>query len=347
MKKLYKTIDLFAGIGGIRLGFEQTGRIRNVFSSEIDKYACQTYAENFGENPECDVTKIDEKELEDFDILLAGFPCQAFSIAGRRGGFDDTRGTLFFDVARIIKEKRPQAFLLENVKGLTHHDGGRTFRTIMNVLEHDLGYSVFAQLLNAKDYGIPQKRERIYIVGFKNKTDFTFPQPKNLQVKIKHILEEKEVSSKYYLSDTYLQTLVNHKERHEKKGNGFGYEILSQDTIANTLVVGGMGRERNLIIDDRLQDFKPKTNIKGDINKKFVRKMTPREWARLQGFPDTYKIPVSDTQAYRQFGNSVSVPVIQEIAKIIIEKLDMQNAVQKETTVHANERYELFATVGL
>ena len=240
----YKTIDLFAGVGGIRLGFELTGRIKNVFSAEIDKYACFTYEANFGENPYCDITKIKEEKLPDFDILLAGFPCQAFSIAGKRGGFDDTRGTLFFDVARIIKKKQPKAFLLENVKGLTHHSGGKTLETIINVLKNDLGYNVFWETLNAKEYGVPQKRERIYIVGFKNKKDFQFPAPPNIQKTINDILEEKEVSSKYYLSDTYLNTLRKHKERHRMKGNGFGYQIVDKKTIANTLVVGGMGRER-------------------------------------------------------------------------------------------------------
>ena len=321
-KKIYKTIDLFAGIGGIRLGFEQTGRIKNIFSAEIDKYACQTYETNFGENPYCDITKLDEKKLSDFDILLAGFPCQAFSIAGRRGGFNDTRGTLFFDVARILKHKRPKAFLLENVKGLTNHDKGKTFQTIMNILENELGYIVHYAVLNSKDYGIPQKRERIYTVGFLKNINFKFPKKKNIKKTIKDIIENSEVSSKYYLSNTYLNTLKKHKQRHIEKGNGFGFEILSHNDIANTLVVGGMGKERNLIYDNRLTDFMPKTNIKGEINKEFVRKMTPREWARIQGYPDNFKIPVSDAQAYKQFGNSVSVPVIYEIAKSIIEGLD-------------------------
>jgi DNA (cytosine-5)-methyltransferase 1 len=330
LRDVYKTIDLFAGIGGIRLGFENTGRVENVFSAEIDKYACQTYQANFGDDPRCDITEIQEKELPEFDVLLAGFPCQAFSIAGRRGGFEDTRGTLFFDVARIIKEKQPKAFLLENVKGLTHHDRGKTFATIMHTLEHDLGYTVSAKLLNAKDYGVPQKRERIYIVGFKKEVDFQFPKPKKLQKRVKDIMEENEVSSKYYLSNTYVNTLIRHKDRHEKKGNGFGYKIIDHNDIANTIVVGGMGKERNLLIDDRLTDFIPKTNIKGEINRKFIRKMTPREWARLQGFPDRFKIPVSDAQAYKQFGNSVSVPVIHAIAKEIVSKLD-ELYLRKET----------------
>ena len=318
----FRTIDLFAGIGGIRLGFEQTVRVENVFSSEIDKYACKTYESNFGDDPGNDITKIDEKKLPVFDILLAGFPCQAFSVAGKRAGFEDTRGTLFFDVARIIKERQPKAFLLENVKGLTSHDKGKTFKTIMHVLENDLGYHVHTQLLNAKDYGVPQKRERIYFVGFKKQTDFEFPQPKTLHTRVNDILEEQVVSSKYYLSDVYLESLRQHRKRHEAKGNGFGYEIIDSEGIANTIVVGGMGKERNLVYDYRLTDFVPKTNIKGEINREFIRRMTPREWARLQGFPDNYTIPVSDAQAYKQFGNSVSVPVVNAIAGKVMTKLD-------------------------
>jgi DNA (cytosine-5)-methyltransferase 1 len=324
-KNTYKAIDLFAGVGGIRLGFERTGRVKIVFSCEIDKYACKTYYANFGEDAYGDITKIKAEDLPDFDILLAGFPCQAFSIAGKKGGFEDTRGTLFFDVARILKEKRPKAFLLENVKGLVQHDKGKTFETILNVLKNDLGYDVHYKLINAKDFDVPQKRERIYIVGFDNATSFRFPEPLGLKKTIKDILEEKEVSAKYYLSSVYLETLKAHKKRHEKKGNGFGYCILEEKDLANTLVVGGMGRERNLICDKRLKDFTPVTNIKGDINKEFIRRLTPREWARLQGFPDSFKIPVSDTQAYKQFGNSVCVPVINRIAEEMIKCLDKKD----------------------
>lgn len=337
-KNIYRAIDLFAGIGGIRLGIEKAfgENIEFVFASEIDKYARETYYANFGDEPKGDITQIDEKNIPPFDILLAGFPCQAFSIAGKRGGFEDTRGTLFFDVARIIKAKQPKAFLLENVKGLTNHDGGKTFETIINVLKNELNYNVFYKILNAKDFDVPQKRDRIYIVGFKQNIDFTFPKPKEQQRKIKDILEENEVSSKYYLSDVYLNTLIRHKARHQEKGNGFGYQILEHDNIANTLVVGGMGRERNLIYDTRLSDFTPKTNIKGKVNGEYIRKMTPREWARLQGFPDSFKIIVSDVQAYKQFGNSVSVPVIYEIAKEIIKNLDIQR--------QDNEHERLFFT---
>jgi len=326
-QKQYLSIDLCAGIGGIRLGFEQTNRVNNVYSIEIDKYACQTYIENFGENPHGDITLLNKSKilrLPDFDILCAGFPCQSFSIAGHKNGFSDTRGTLFFNIAQIIKQKKPKAFLLENVKGLTFHNQGRTLNTMLKVLEEDLGYYVSWKILNSKDFGVPQNRERIYIVGFDKPSNFKFPQ-NTKRKKLKDIIDKKPVSSKYYISQTYLNTLVKHKQRHEDKGNGFGFEILNPDGISNAIVVGGMGKERNLTIDKRLTDLTPVTNLKGDINKDYVRRLTPREWARLQGFPEKFKIPVSDTQAYKQFGNSVSVPVIKSIAKRIIETLDHYN----------------------
>lgn len=298
-----------------------------VFSSEWDKYAKQTYRVNFGEVPFGDITKERTKSYipDSFDLLCAGFPCQAFSIAGRRGGFEDTRGTLFFDVAEIIKRKQPKAFFLENVKGLRNHDKGKTLATILNVLREDLGYFVpEPQILNAKDFGVPQNRERIFIVGFKKELGighFEYPTPTNENPTLGDVLEEKEVSVKYYLSTTYLETLRVHRARHERKGNGFGYEIIENDRIANAVVCGGMGRERNLVYDSRLSDFNPVTKIKGEVNREGIRKMTPREWARLQGFPDQFKIPVSDVQAYKQFGNSVAVPAIQATAERILQKL--------------------------
>lgn len=319
---MYKTIDLFAGIGGMRLGFEQTGLVETVFSCEKDKYASQTYEVNFGDNPLSDITEINEKEIPDFDILLGGFPCQAFSIAGKRGGFEDTRGTLFFDVARILKEKKPRAFLLENVKGLLSHKKGDTFKTIINTLENDLGYNVFYKVINSKDFNVPQKRERVYIVGFKENVNFNFPKEKDLKLKIKDILEKEKVHPKYYISENYLSSIKNHRERHESKGNGFGYQILDLEGISSTLVVGGMGRERTLIIDKRDIDCNIKRNTNNPINSEYIRYTTPREWARIQGFPDDFIIPVSDTQAYKQFGNSVSVPVINAIAKEIIKSLN-------------------------
>jgi DNA (cytosine-5)-methyltransferase 1 len=322
----FKFIDLFAGIGGFRIAMQSLGG-KCVFTSEWDEQAKKTYQANFGEVPFGDITSENTKNFipDDFDILCAGFPCQAFSIAGRRGGFEDTRGTLFFDVAEIIKKKQPKAIFLENVKGLFNHDKGKTLKTIINVLRSDLGYFVpNPQILNAKDFGVPQNRERIFIVGFRNDLNiesFEYPKPTKQNVSFEVVKEKEPVSVKYYLSNTYLNTLVNHKKRHESKGNGFGYEIISDDGTANAVVCGGMGRERNLVYDDRLEDFTPITHIKGEVNRQGIRKMTPREWARLQGFPDKFIIPVADASAYKQFGNSVAVPAIKATAEQIIKNL--------------------------
>ncbi|MGS4346668.1 DNA cytosine methyltransferase [Myroides odoratus] len=323
-KNEFKFIDLFAGIGGIRMAFQNLGG-KCVFSSELDKNAQLTYRSNYGETPFGDITQEDVKEYipNDFDILCAGFPCQAFSIAGKRGGFEDTRGTLFFDVAEIIRRKRPKAFFLENVKGLKSHDKGKTLATILHTLREDLGYFVpEPEILNAKDFGVPQNRERIFIVGFRkdlNISSFSYPRPLDVKVSIADILEESVVPTKYYLSTQYLSTLKNHKSRHASKGNGFGYEIIKDSGIANAIVVGGMGRERNLVKDFRITDFTPTTHIKGEVNREGIRKMTPREWARLQGFPDSFIIPVSDAAAYKQFGNSVAIPAVQATANEIIK----------------------------
>jgi DNA (cytosine-5)-methyltransferase 1 len=319
-------IDLFAGIGGFRIAFQNLHG-KCVFSSEIDKYSIKTYEANFGEVPFGDITKIKANDIPDHDILLAGFPCQAFSIAGRKKGFNDTRGTLFFDIARILRVKRPKAFLLENVKGLIHHDGGRTIKRILEVLRDELNYYVPApEIMNAKYFGVPQNRERIFIVGFRrdlNIKEFKYPLPTNEKVMFSDIKEKNPVSVKYYLSKQYLKTLKAHRARHESKGNGFGFEIISDNGVANAIVVGGMGRERNLVHDDRLNNFTPVTNIKGMVNREGIRRMTPREWARLQGFPEEFIIEsiVSDAQAYKQFGNSVAIPLVQAIGKKILQKL--------------------------
>lgn len=323
--KNFTFIDLFAGIGGFRIAMQKAGG-KCVFSSEIDIYAKQTYEVNFGEVPFGDITKINEKEIPEHDILCAGFPCQAFSIAGKREGFKDaTRGTLFFDIARIIKEKKPEAFILENVKGLKSHDKGKTLKTILSVLRDELNYYVpEPELLNAKDFGVPQSRNRIFIVGFRkdlNISEFNYPEKTNKKVKFGKVKEKEEVSVKYYLSKQYLNTLKKHKERHKAKGNGFGYTIIKDSDCANAIVIGGMGKERNLLEDRRLSDFTPVTPKKGGINREYIRTMTPREWARLQGFPEKYKIEVSDGQAYKQFGNSVAIPVIKAIGKIVIDNI--------------------------
>jgi DNA (cytosine-5)-methyltransferase 1 len=329
LKPKFTFIDLFAGIGGFRMAMQNLEG-KCVFTSEWDEQAKKTYEVNFGEVPFGDITKEETKKFipDNFDVLCAGFPCQAFSIAGRRGGFEDTRGTLFFDVAEIIKKKKPKAIFLENVKGLVNHDKGRTLSTILNVLRNDLGYNVpEPMIINAKDFGVPQNRERIYIVGFRkdiNADTFRYPEPTGKSITFADIKEEKEVCVKYYLSTQYLKTLINHKQRHEDKGNGFGYEIIPDNGIANAIVVGGMGRERNLVYDHRLTNFKPVTKIKGEVNREGIRKMTPREWARLQGFPNEFKIPVADASAYKQFGNSVAVPAIQATAEKILQTIGIK-----------------------
>lgn len=324
-KPKFKFIDLFAGIGGFRIAMQKLGG-KCVFTSEWDSAAQKTYFANFGDKPFGDITKEETKQFipDDFQVLCAGFPCQAFSIAGKRGGFEDTRGTLFFEVAEIIRRKKPKAIFLENVKGLKNHDKGKTLATILNVLRNDLGYYVpEPKILNAKDFGVPQNRERIFIVGFRsdlNISEFEYPMPSGKKVSFSEIKERNVVSAKYYLSTQYIKTLKAHKERHAQKGNGFGYEIISDNGIANAVVCGGMGRERNLVIDHRLTDFTPKTKIKGEVNRDGIRKMTPREWARLQGFPDEFIIDaVADVSSYKQFGNSVAVPAIHATAKKIIE----------------------------
>lgn len=331
---MYKSIDLFAGIGGIRRGFDNAfgSNIETVFVSEWDEPAQKTYKLNYPESEIAgDITKISEEDIPEFDICLAGFPCQAFSMAGKRGGFDDDyhgrcRGTLFLDVARICEYHKPKVIFCENVKGLSIHDKGRTFKVIKQTFE-DLGYYVFCKILNSKEFGVPQNRERIYIVCFRkdlNISEFSFPEGTDNTKTISDILDDAPIASKYYLSDTYMNTLKRHRARHESKGNGFGYEIRSLDSIAGTIVCGGMGRERNLIIDHREHSMIPITQIKGEINKDDIRKMTPREWARLQGFPDEFMWNLADTHMYKQFGNSVTVSVIEAIAKNIKIMLDEQ-----------------------
>ena len=326
-------IDLFAGIGGFRMAMQNLGG-KCVFSSEWDAQAQKTYFLNYGEVPFGDITKESTKSFipDGFDILCAGFPCQAFSLAGKRLGFEETRGTLFFDVAEIIRRKQPKAFFLENVKGLLIHDKGKTIQTILKVLREDLGYYVpDPQIVNAMNFGVPQHRERVYIVGFRKDqmvNEFSYPTPTDKTKTFGDIKEESTVSAKYYLSTQYVKTLIAHKERHAAKGNGFGYEIIHDDEIANAIVVGGMGRERNLVIDHRLEDFTPVTNIKGEVNRDGLRRMTPREWARLQGFPDNFIIGVADASAYKQFGNSVAVPAIQATAVEIIKRINFSKSTQ-------------------
>lgn len=327
-KPKFTFIDLFAGIGGFRIAMQNLGG-ECVFSSEWDEQAQRTYYANYGEVPFGDITKETTKSFipEGFDVLCAGFPCQAFSLAGKRLGFAETRGTLFFDVAEILRRRQPKAIFLENVKGLAIHDGGKTLKVILNTLD-EVGYVVpDPKIINAMYFGVPQHRERIYIVGFRKdlgitKEDFSYPEQKDVTKHWIDVRESDPVPAKYYLSTQYLTTLENHKARHAAKGHGFGYEIIPDEGIANAIVVGGMGRERNLVVDKRQKNLTPTTNIKGVVNTEGIRRMTPREWARLQGFPDNFRIAVADASAYKQFGNSVAVPAIQATAAKLLETLN-------------------------
>ena len=328
----FSFIDLFAGIGGMRIAYERAGG-KCVYSSEWNKYCQQTYFANFGEQPDDDITKVKEEDIPDHDILVAGFPCQPFSIAGvskknslgRPTGFaDKTQGTLFFDVCRILKAKRPKAFMLENVKNLKSHDHGRTFRIIMESLE-ELDYQVFYAVLDGQNF-VPQHRERILIVGFDRERygeniDFEFKlTPKKPKPVMKDILE-KEVDSRYTLSDKLWTYLQNYAAKHRAAGNGFGFGIADPDGISRTLSA---------------RYYKDGSEILIAQDGKNPRRLTPRECARLQGFPDTFKIVVSDTQAYKQFGNSVVVPLMENVAKLVTKKVEELD----ETTAMVAERNE-------
>ncbi len=310
----FKFIDLFAGIGGIRLGFELVGG-ECVFSSEWDKFAQNTYEANFGERPAGDITLIDEKDIPNFDVLLAGFPCQPFSNAGLKMGFEDTRGTLFFHIARIINHHKPKIVFLENVKGLKSHNKGNTYRVIQSTLE-EMGYNVYAQVLNAKDFGVPQNRERIYIVGFLDNVDFSFPNPLSKKIKVGDILE-KDVPEKYTISDRLWAGHQRRKKEHIEKGNGFGYSMFDENSPYTSTISA--------------RYYKDGSEILIKQNDKNPRKLTPREAARLQGFPDTFKIVVSDNQAYKQFGNSVCVPVIKALSNQI--KLSLEKPYKKYRSI--------------
>lgn len=321
----YTFIDLFAGIGGMRIAFEVAGA-QCVYSNEWNKYSQQTYYANFGVQPDGDITKVPAESIPDHDILVAGFPCQPFSIAGvskknslgRATGFEDkTQGTLFFDICRILKAKRPKAFMLENVKNLCSHDKGRTFKVIRESLA-ELNYKIFYQVVDGQDY-VPQHRERIVIVGFDMlrygcNIDFNFDlQPPEKPPVLRSILESK-VDGKYTLSDKLWTYLQNYAAKHREAGNGFGYGIAPFDGITRTMSA---------------RYYKDGSEILIEQKGKNPRRLTPRECARLQGFPDTFKIPVSDTQAYKQFGNSVVVPLMTEIAKMVIMQLEQLDAARQ------------------
>ena len=302
-------IDLFAGVGGIRIAFEKL-KGDCVFTSEWDKFSQITYEANFKDKPDGDITKIKVQDIPKHDILLGGFPCQPFSNAGLKQGFDDTRGTLFFDVARIIDYRKPSMILLENVKGFVNHDKGRTMKIVTETLE-ELGYNVFYKVLNARDFGVPQNRERIYIVGINKRKlgsiGFVFPTPPYKEVRVGDILETK-VDDKYTLSNKLWQGHKRRLKEHRAKGNGFGYSLFSRESKYTSTISARYYKDGSEILIEQ----------KG----KNPRKLTPREAARLQGFPDNFKIPVSDAQAYKQFGNSVAVPVVTAVAREMIKILD-------------------------
>lgn len=308
-----KAIDLFAGIGGIRTGFSQVfgQNIEFVFASELDKFACQTYFANYHEQPFGDITQIAAQDIPVHDIILAGFPCQAFSVAGLRKGFEDTRGTLFFEVARIAEYHRPKLIFLENVKGFKNHDKGNTFATVKLTLEQ-LGYRIYADVLNAKNFGVPQNRERIYIIAIRNDFNQTaqidFEKLKNIQIqsKVGDILQT-EVDDKYTISDKLWAGHQRRKAEHIQKGNGFGYSLFHANSAYTSTISA--------------RYYKDGSEILIEQQGKNPRKLTPREASLLQGFPTDFIIPVSDVQAYKQFGNSVAVPVIKALANEIMTEL--------------------------
>lgn len=322
----FKFIDLFAGIGGIRLGFESVGG-HCVFSSEFDEDACKTYEANFHEHPAGDITKIDAKNIPDFDILLGGFPCQAFSIIGKKEGFaNETCGTLFFEIERILKEKRPKAFLLENVKNLKSHDNGNTYKVIKSHLLN-LGYNVYESVLNSLDYGVPQRRERIFIAGFLNNVRFSFPQPVpiNQRKNLSDILE-KNVDKKYYVNPRIRESRLS-----RIKDKNYPKPYISHENMAGSVTPhpyssclrAGASANYILINDER--------------------RPTEREMLRIQGFPDSYKIVLPYGKVKKQCGNSVSVPVIAAIAREMIKSLKRFEALGEEEVLDSNKQFLLFA----
>jgi len=351
----FRFIDLFAGIGGIRLGFEANAG-RCVFTSEWNKFAQKTYLANFPETADHtfvgDITQVDEKDIPDHEVLLAGFPCQPFSIAGvskknalgRPHGFScTTQGTLFFDVARIIAEKRPKAFMLENVKNLVSHDKGNTFKVILQTLRDELGYEVHFKIIDGQHF-VPQHRERILIVGFDGSTGFSWDDlilPPKGEIRISSILHPQDgsetaeepytegmdaiVGSKYTLTPNLWKYLQDYAEKHKKAGNGFGFGLVDGDGVSRTLSARYY-KDGSEILVSQGEGKRP-------------RRLTPRECARLMGFPNSFEIPVSDTQAYRQFGNSVVMPVMREVARIMVpyvrELIDVERTGVKQEALFA------------
>ncbi len=350
---IFRYIDLFAGIGGMRIPFDEFGG-KCVFSSEWDKFAQDTYEANFDYRPEGDITKIASKSIPAHDLLLGGFPCQSFSLAGLRKGFFDTRGTMFFEIQRILAEHRPAMFLLENVKQLRGHDGGRTLDTIKKILEgkadvdvpndvpmslearkslgRKLNYSVGVEVIRATEFGVPQNRERVYIVGFDRtrfgnvdfKLFFAGLKGRQTETRLGDVLENEVSNSlhRYTLSDRLWEGLQNRMARHSAKGNGFGHRVFShEDRACNTITSRYYKDGREVLVDQSAQGLNP-------------RRLTPRECARIQGFPEWFDLTAaSDTQLYRQFGNSVSVPVIRTIAREMISYWNRITQIERDLAV--------------
>lgn len=315
-------IDLFAGAGGMRLGM-QAAKGRCVFSSEIDNFARATYFRNFGELPFGDIQSIDREDIPPHDVLVGGFPCQPFSIAGLQRGFKDKRGGLFFEIDSILESHEPKALLLENVGGLRSRRSSDALKRILSKLDERGYFCPNPEILNARHFGVPQNRARIFIVGFRSRAAmmrFEYPRAKRNKVTVGEILDQ-NVDPRYYLSERLLSTLEAHKSRHRRKGNGFGLQVLERDDVANAIVVGGMGHERNLVRDPLPASVVRNLKAPLDVNSEGIRRMTPDEWAQLQGYPHRFKFPVSDTQAYKQLGNSVAVPLIKELGKQIAHAL--------------------------
>lgn len=326
-------VDLFAGIGGFRIALEQLGG-RCVYASEFDATAQRSYGMNHGVIPFGDIKLRENKDRipEDVDVLCAGFPCQPFSLAGLRRGFsDETKGTLFYDLQEIIAAKHPHIILLENVPGLLSihnrdEEGNRlsekTIDTILHILRDELHYYVpDPKVLNARHFGVPQNRDRVFIVGFQEKTDmeYQYPMERFPEVHFGDIREKDMVDTRYYMSERYWQTLLRHKRVQHDQGRGYGYRTIDDNDFGHTLMVGGMGLERNLVIDPSNPNVNQVADSRGELNHDHIRVLTERECARMQGFPDYFEICVGKSPAYKQFGNSVAIPVVKAVAKSLIE----------------------------
>lgn len=319
----YTLMDLFAGIGGIRLGFEQTGKVNAIFSSEIENHAREYYTLNFGDTPEGDITKIPLRQIPYADIIAGGVPCQAFSHMGKRKGLEDDRGKLFYRFAEIVRAKQPKAFFVENVRGLVTHDKGRTFEKIIGLFKRDIGYSVYYHMYNSAEWGVPHTRRRVYIVGFKEDVPFFFPSSFDAMngdystVAVKHILEQ-NVHRRYYVGNNHCRTFERHIAMGKK--NGYSAEMVSLDGYAKTLTCGEP--KKNLIQDVPLADPRAMDGDPYTRNDKGIRYFTPREMARLQAFPESFIVPESGNSAAKLFGNSVTVEVVYRIANAIVKTLD-------------------------